>query len=617
MMMDAPWTVAHIESPNRPPPDAPGAACLGEAFKLAEQLGGTTVVLTGDDLVACALGYARQSNITQIVLGKSKIGWWKRLRGRSLAHALLDEAAGAALHVVTDGAPAPAVPPLRVRTGSMKGWRDYVLGAGLVGIATLASYPLDRYFERVNLGMIFLSAVLGAGVMFGLGPALLAATIAFLTYNFLFLDPRYSFAIGSPTDVLTLVVFWAVALATGGLAGRVRDQASATSRRASAIAALLAASRRLSAVSTKDEAAAALAEQVSAAAGGRTVVLLPAGDAIVPVAAAPGPATLGATEMAAARWAWQKGEVAGAGTGTLPNAVWTFHPLQGLRTRSGVVGIEAHSPAAGDSERFVAALLDQGAVALERAELAATAAEAEAWRRSDQLRSALLNSISHDLRTPLSTVLGSATTLIDYGATLEPAVRADLLESIREEAERLNRYVGNLLDMTRLEGGALNPKSDWTDVRDVLNAAAERVARRLGHRKLVRDYPPTLSLVMADPALLEQAVVNILENAIAYSPDDIDVEIAVYEDPRNIVISIEDEGRGIPTAELARVFEKFRRMEETTDRGKGVGLGLSISKGFVEAMGGRIAAASPIHGDKGTRVLISLPKSSVGRKVEP
>lgn len=616
MMMDAPWTVAYIEAPNRPPPDAASAAHIGEAFKLASQLGGATVVLTGDDLVACALAYARQNNITQIVLGKSQASRWKVLRGQSLAHALLDRAAGAALHVVTDAAP-PDTSQLRARIEPMKGWRDYMLGAALVAAATLVSYPIDRHFEHVNIGMIFLSAVLGAGVLFGLRPALVAATIAFLTYNFLFLDPRYSFAIGSATDVLTLLVFWAVALAAGGLAGRVRDQASSTSRRASAITALLAASRRLSAVATKDDAAAALAEQVSAAAGSKAVVLLPVGETIAPVTSVPGSSALGATEMAAARWAWQKGEIAGAGTGTLPSAAWTFHPLQGLRTRSGVVGIEAGEPVAGDSERFVAALLDQGAVALERAELAATAAEAEAWRRSDQLRSALLNSISHDLRTPLSTVLGSATTLIEYGSTLEPAVRIDLLDSIREEAERLNRYVGNLLDMTRIEGGALNPKSDWTDVRDVLNAAAERVARRLGRRRLVRDYPPALSLVMADAALLEQAVVNILENAIAYSPDHTDVEVAVYEDPRNIVISIEDEGRGIPTAELARVFEKFRRMEETADRGKGVGLGLSISKGFVEALGGRIAAASPIHGDKGTRVLISLPKAAGAIKVKP
>lgn len=188
------------------------------------------------------------------------------------------------------------------------------------------------------------------------------------------------------------------------------------------------------------------------------------------------------------------------------------------------------------------------------------------------------------------------------------ATRADLLESVREEAERLNRYVGNLLDMTRLEGGGLHIREDWIDVRDVLGAAAERVSRRLGKRRIDRDFPPELSLVRADPTLFEQAIVNILENAIAYSPDDTAIELAAYEDRNSIVVSIEDEGKGIPTAELERVFEKFRRMEEPTDRTKGAGLGLSISKGFIEAMSGRIAAASPIHGDRGTRVLISLPK---------
>ena len=189
------------------------------------------------------------------------------------------------------------------------------------------------------------------------------------------------------------------------------------------------------------------------------------------------------------------------------------------------------------------------------------------------------------------------------------AVRDDLLLSIREEAERLNRYVGNLLDMTRLEGGALRLRTDWTDVRDVLGAAADRVSRRLGDRTLARDFPNELSLVQADSSLLEQAIVNILENAIAYSPPDTRIEMAAYEDRSNVVISIEDEGRGIPTAELEKVFEKFRRMEEPSDRNQGAGLGLSISKGFIDAMGGRIAAASPIHDGKGTRILISLPKA--------
>ena len=206
-------------------------------------------------------------------------------------------------------------------------------------------------------------------------------------------------------------------------------------------------------------------------------------------------------------------------------------------------------------------------------------------------------------------MLGASSTLTDYGDKMEPAVRADLMVSIREEAERLNRYVANLLDMTRLEGGALRLRNDWIDVRDVLGAAAERVARRLGGRPLTRDFPRELSLVRADASLLEQVVVNILENAIAYSPPNAQIEMAAYEDRGNVVISIEDEGRGIPPDELERVFEKFRRMEEPTDRTQGVGLGLSIAKGFIDAMNGRIAAASPIHDGKGARILISLPKA--------
>jgi two-component system sensor histidine kinase KdpD len=403
-------------------------------------------------------------------------------------------------------------------------------------------------------------------------------------------------------------------MTTGWLTGRVRDQSMATSRRASAVSALLAASRRLSSAAGRETTAQALAEQLAAATGGGAVVFLPGGDDVVAAAGAPGMPIMGPADIAAARWAWQHGEPAGAETGTLPSALWTYRPLQGVRARSGVAAIEPKALHTEEGARFVAALLDQGAVALERAEFAADAADAEALRRSDKLRSALLNSVSHDLRTPLATVLGSATTLLEYDEKLDRAVRLDLLASIREEAERLNRYVGNLLDMTRLEGGGLNIRADWVDVRDALGGAVERVSRRLGDRKVTRDFPAELALTKVDSALLEQALVNILENAIAYSPDNSTIELAAYEDRNNVVISIEDEGRGIPTAELERVFEKFRRMEESTDRGKGSGLGLAISKGFVEAMGGRIAAASPIHDGRGTRILISLRKEGA---IEP
>ena len=617
-VMDGPWTVAHIEQTHRAPAGVDRGRRVAEALKLAEQLGGSTLVLSSEDLPGTVLDYARRNNVTQIVLGKSR----RRARpfSRDLAQSLLRRSGGAALHFITESAPEAANPaPAPKAAAPRPEWRGYVYAVGLVAAATLISAGLDRLSSSANLAMIYLVSVVVSGAVNGLRPALTTAALAILAYNFLFLPPRFSLAIGHAADVITFAIFLAVAGMTGWLSGRVRDQARLSTRRASIVATLLAASRRLSGAATRNDAAKALAEQVSGASGAAAVVLSARAGELALVASAPDPAVLSTAAMSAARWAWERREAAGAGTGTLPQIGWTFRPLIGVRGPAGVAGYEAMADRTSDDERLLGALLDQGAVALERAELAADQAETEALRRSDRLRAALLNSISHDLRTPLATVLGASTTLIDYGAQLKPEVRSDLLDSIREEAERLNRYIGNLLDMTRLEGDALNPRKQLIDVRDVLSAAIERVDRRLGDRQLMRDFPPELSFVELDPALLEQAVVNILENAIAYSPPDTPIEVAAYEDRHNVVVSIEDEGKGIPAAELERVFDRFRRIEENSDRsggerGKGVGLGLSISKGFVEAMGGRIAAASPIHGDaatgfRGTRILISLPKT--------
>jgi len=617
-MMEARWTVAHVERPNTPAPSAQAARRIAEALKLAEQLGGASVVLNGDDVPEAVLSYARRNNVTQIVMGKSRDSAWRVLTGRSLALALLRGSGGAALHFVSAGAPETEADKAKVKAApaaaSKRQWPGYIAGLALVGAANGLAFLLDRYSSGADLAMIFLASILVTGLVWGLRAAMIASAVAILTYNFFFLDPRFSLQIAHPTDVITFAIFLAVAGVTGWLTGRVRDQARLSSQRAAAVTSLLAASRRLSATSTQGQTAQILAEQASAASGGRALVLLPDAETLTPVAGAPDMVQLGAGALSAARWAWEKGEPAGTGTGTLPQVGWLFRPLVGVRGRVGVAGIELEGQIGGDQDRLVAALLDQGAVALERAELAAATVENEALRRSDKLRSALLNSISHDLRTPLATVMGSATTLIDLGKALKPEVRADLLISIREEAERLNRYVGDLLDMTRLEGGALKTRSDWTEVREVLAAAVKRIERRLGARRLVRDYPDQLTSVQTDPGLLEQAVVNILENAIAYSPDGSRIEIAAYEDRANLVIAIDDEGPGIPAADLERVFERFRRLEEPSDRAlgdrnKGAGLGLSIAKGFVEAMGGRIAAVSPIADGRGARILISLPKT--------
>ena len=604
--MDASWTVAHVERPNSPPPTAIAASMLSDALKMAEQLGGSTVSLTGDDLVGAILDYAARNHVTQIVIGKPRGGRWREAMGLSLSSALIQRASGVALHVLTDDPESPAARPVRARL-KPGAWRGHVAAVAMVAVSGTVAAMLERIAPGANLAMVFLLSVLASAIAYGIWPAVTAAALSAFVYNFFFLEPRLTIYIGHVADIITFLVFFVVAMTTGWLAGRVREQAQAASQRASAVAALLSASRRMSAAATQEEASRALVEQLAAATGGRAVVLLPSDGDIAPAAASPEMPVFTTPDMAAARWAWERGEAAGAGTGTLPNAGWTFHPLQSLKARAGVAAIEPRAQG-GDDERFVLALIDQGAVALERAELAAEAADAEALRRTDRLRSALLNSISHDLRTPLSTVLGAATTLIDFGKSIDAKVRRDLLGAIKEEAERLNRYVGDLLDMTRLEGGALVTRKDWTDVRDVLRAALERVERRRGERRLDIDFPRELTMVKADPGLLEQVLVNILENAIAYSPDGSTIEAAAYEDRGNVVISIEDEGRGIPTAELESVFEKFRRMEESTDRGKGAGLGLAIAKGFIEAMGGRIAAASPIHDGRGTRILVSLAK---------
>ncbi len=617
MIGDAPWTVASVERPSHPVLAALAVDRRAEAIRLAEQLGAATTILSGEDLVETVLDYARRQNVTQIVIGRATHRPFPSgLLRPSLPQALMERASGAALHIVTDQSVNPRDRRPRATLDLKQSWRGPLVAIASVGLANIIAMLVDQFSHGANLAMIFLVSVLITGLGYGLWPAVLAAAVAAFTYNFFFLEPRMSIAIGNPADLFTFAVFFGVALVTGGLAGRVRDQAAAAARRAAAVTALLVASRSLSAAAERPEAAQTLAEQTAAAASGATVVLLPVEGELQVLAGAPHRPLLDQTAMTAARWAWEKGEAAGHGTGTLPGVEWTFFPLQGLKARAGVAGVEANRVRRGsEEERLLLALLGQGAVALERAELAAGAVEHETVRRSDQLRAALLNSISHDLRTPLSTVLGAATTLIDYGGSLAEAVKQDLLLSIREEAERLNRYVGNLLDMTRLEGGGLKTRSEWTDVRDVIAGAIDRVARRAPDRRFTRDFPAELSSVQADPALLEQALVNILENAVAYSPDNEPIEVAAYEDRSNIVISIEDEGRGIPTAELERVFDKFRRLDAASDRGQGVGLGLSISKGFVEAMGGRIAAASPIHADahkgaRGTRILISLPKQT-------
>ena len=351
MMMNAPWTVAHVERPNAAPPSAEAAQSLREALKLTEQLGGATVVLSGDDVVESVLDYARRNNLTQIVVAKSARR--RRPFQRSLINALLTETHGAAVHVITESAEAEGAPAAPASAQRTIPWRGHLGALATVAVAGGIAAVVDRYAQSANLAMVFMLSVLLSGLAFGLWPAFTAATTAALVYNFFFLEPRLTFYIGHAADVFTFAVFFAVAMTTGWLTGRIRDQSRAVSRRASAISAVLSATRRLSAAAQAEEAATVLAEQLAAATSAAAVVLTPSGDDIVIAAAAPALDALSAGDMAAARWAWEKGEPAGAGTGTLPNAAWTFRPLQGVKSRAGVVGVEPKAVATEDRKSVV------------------------------------------------------------------------------------------------------------------------------------------------------------------------------------------------------------------------------------------------------------------------
>ena len=405
-MMDAPWTVAHVEragtaATQRRWPRRGSATRM----KLAEQLGGATLSLTADDLVAAVAEYCENNNVTQLVIGKSRDSRWREVLGRSFAAAMMRRAQGAALHVVTEGAPAHDGPKPRRRLAVAPGaWRNYLPGVGYVAAATVVAWYVYHAFHAADLGMIYLAAVLAAAFLQGLRPALLSAVLAFGLYNFLFLEPRYSFVIGSPTDSSPSPYSWPLRWSRASSPG-----ACATSRwrrrggrRPSpacwwpAVACPRRPRRTTRPSPWPSSWPPPPAERRSSC---------------CPPAARSFPLRLrrpwkrfATQDMAAARWAWEHGEAAGAGTGTLPNAAWTFRPLQGVSARAGVAATDGDSAGDAEGERFVISLLDQGAIALERAELAAEASEAEALRRSERLRAALLNSISHDLRTPLAGV---------------------------------------------------------------------------------------------------------------------------------------------------------------------------------------------------------------------
>jgi two-component system sensor histidine kinase KdpD len=424
---------------------------------------------------------------------------------------------------------------------------------------------------------------------------MLAVAVSALAYNFFFFPPLYTFTIADPANVVTVFFFSLVAIIASNLAARVRAQALATSERAATTENLYLFSRKLAGVFTLDNLLWATAFQMAQMLKVRVVILLPEGESIAVRAGYPPEDVLDEADMAAAKWAFGHAAAAGRGADTLPGAKRLFLPMRTGRGTIGIIGLDNDrsgpllSP---DQRRLFDALTDQAALAIERVNLAEDIDRARLVSETERLRAALLTSISHDLRTPLAGILGSVTSLKGHRKTLDEAAQEELIGTIQEEAERLNRFIANLLDMTRLESGAIEPRLDVVDVGDVVGSALHRAGKVLSRHRVEIDLAAELPAIKVDPVLFEQVLFNLLDNAGKYAPAGSKVRISAQEDKSGVRLQIQDEGDGIPAADLERIFDKFYRVHATDRKRAGTGLGLPICRGFVEAMGGTITAAN-------------------------
>ena len=614
--LNAPWIAVTLERTGAEITDPEALRRIDETLRLAERLGAETTRIAGRDLPDALLRYARRENVTQIVIGRSGAGYWARLRGQALSGELLRRANDIAIHIVVgDGAPKPArrFAWPEARATSVK----LAVAVAWVSLAVVVGRVVMWLLSLSDASMVFLAAVLGCAMTAGKWPAIAAAALAFLAYNFFFVPPLYTFTVAEPHELLALFAFLLVAVLTGGLAGRVRDQSQAALGRVKTVQALYDVSRKLSQAKSLDDVLWILARQAASAVSGQVLILLgdgeaPAGDLAIR-AAFPPEDELAVGDWGAARWAFERGEAAGWLTGTLPNATYRFEPI---RTSRGVAGVLGYAPGdrsralPADRQRTLEALIDQGSLAIERAHLVAEARRSEAAAERERLQTTLLSSLSHDLRTPLSSILGAVTSLRGYGAAMTEADREDLLLAIEEETRRLSRFVSNLLDMTRLESGVTDLKRDWVDVADVLRAAVTRAEKSFLARQTMVDLRPGLPLVRGDAVLFEQAIFNLLDNAHKYSEAGSPTAVTASASEHSVTVSIEDKGCGIPAADLHRVFDKFTRVSSGDGRPAGTGLGLSVAKGVIEAMGGVIRAESPASDECGTRLTIQLPAAA-------
>jgi two-component system sensor histidine kinase KdpD len=617
--LKAEWFAVYVETPEHEHLSQASRDQIARTLRLAEELGARTKTLpvspTAPTIAGTLLQYARKHNVTKIVAGKplrpAWQDWFRNGPGfgteqRFTIDQLIRKSGEIDLYIVTS-ADSPALPADEVPWQPHRPLKRYLWSLLLVALAAGVSEIIGPDISPTNLVMVYLLAVVIAAVYLGRGPAILASMLSVVVFDFFFVPPFMTLAVADTEYLLTFAGLLTVGWVISYMTARAREQAESAQRREADTAALYALSRDFAAADDLEAVLRAIQTHVEQAFGREVVVYLAQGGEMLPTSALSAETQLDETEIAVAGWTFKNGETAGRGTNTLPAARFRYLPLKTARRTVGVLGVkpkETEATLTPDQRRLLEAFASQAAQALERVQLAEQAQQIKLLQAAEKLQNALLNSISHDLRTPLVSITGALTTLEAQGETLAAVSRQSLVETAREEADRLNRLVGNLLDMTRLEAGALKVKRESADLQDLIGTALGQMEARLAGRSLRVDVPDAFPLLSLDFVLIVHVLTNLLDNALKYSPENSPLEVQARRQGDEIQISVLDRGLGIPAEDLEHVFDKFYRVQRP-EQVSGTGLGLAICKGIVEAHGGRIWAGNRPGG--GTILTLALP----------
>ncbi len=604
----ADWWVAYVETPAHARLAEPDRDRVAGTLRLAEQLGARTVTLTGHSVADEIVAYARQKNVSKIVVGKPGGPRWRETLAGSVVTELIRKSGDIDVYVIRGEHEVPprGGPPPRPRATD---WSAHARAVGVVALCTALAWLMFPYLELSNLIMVYLLGVMLVATWAGRGPSIVASILSVAAFDFFFVPPYFTMRVADTQYVVTFAVMLAVALVISTLTARIRQQAAAARQRERRTAVLYEVSRELARLPGVDELLRAAGRHIGEVFASHVAVFLPdaSGRLVLRAGALPSPKD-DTTEQGVRQWVYEHSQAAGLGSETLPGAGAFYVPLVGSRGPIGVLGLRPATTEAfvgPEPRHLLDAFAAQTALAIERALLAEQAQQAQLRIESERLRNTLLSSVSHDLRTPLATITGAASSLREGGDRLGQPARSKLLDAIHEEAERLNRLVHNLLDMTRLESGALQVRKEWHPLEEIVGAALARLGGRLGNRPVTTRLAADLPLVPLDGVLMEQVLINLLDNALKYTPPGSPIEIAASVSDGHVMLEVADRGPGVPPGEEARVFDKFYR-GRTVGGERGVGLGLAICRGIVEAHGGRISAENRPGGNLVFRIRLPL-----------